>query len=175
METNIIQNSEQERTENLTSLAYLLKLFLNYKRAKRKEKIYAWLIICGATILGIALFYLLIVKWDVVITNNQAQVKFVVYSGDNVQNTADNVAGIIYRVSKKYNKIHKVTLSLYRIHSKVHTTVYMGNITEDAIEPRKYKDLASYINARRDFLITRISSLQYADSLKDSIRNLPGE
>lgn len=165
METNLVQNLEQEKTENLTSLAYLLKLFLHYKQARRKEKIYAWLIICGAMILGIALFYLLIVKLDVVITGNEAQVNFVVYYGDSIQNTADNVAGIIYRVSKKYDGIYNVTLSLYMVHRKVHGTAYMGNITEDAIEPRKYKDLASYINARRNFLVTKISSLEYANSL----------
>ena len=166
METNLVRNLDPERTESLTSLAYLLRLFLHYKQARRREKVYAWLIICGAMILGIALFYLLIIKLDVIITDNQAQVKFVVYPGDSIQNTADNVARIIYRVSKKYNKIYKVTLSLYMVHGKIHSTVYMGNITEDAIETRKYPDLASYIDARRAFLITRISSLEYANSLK---------
>jgi len=166
METNPVQNLEPERKESLNSLAYLLRLFLHYKQAKRKEKIYAWLILCGLMAIGIVLFYLIIVKMNVTITDNQATVRFVVYPGDSIQDTADNVARTIYIVSQKHDKIYQVTISLYMTHSKVHSTLFMGDVTEDAIETRKYRDLASYIKARKEFISTRISSLEYANLLK---------
>ncbi|MFH1230867.1 MAG: hypothetical protein V1709_05155, partial [Planctomycetota bacterium] len=95
METNFNQTLSQEKRESLTSLAYLLKLFLHYKQARKKEKVYAWLIVCGIMIIGIALFYLLIVKLDVIITDNQAQVQFVVYPSDSIQYTAETVTSYV--------------------------------------------------------------------------------
>jgi hypothetical protein len=166
MEMNVNQNLEQGKKESLNSLAFLLRLFLNYKQTKRKEKVYAWIILCSVIITGTALFYLIILKSDIIITGNKAKIKFVVYSGDSIENTATNIAKVIYRVSKKYDQAYNVTVLLYITHNKIANASHIGNITEAKTETNKYNDIASYVNARREFFASKISSLKDANFLK---------
>lgn len=157
---------EQEKTERLSCLGYLLKLLLRAKEEARKERIYAWVIAVSCITIGAIICYILFYEPTLKIEGSIANVNISTWAGDSLEVTADKVARYAYKAAKK-KQVKRIVASLSMAHLKAsgHPPVDMGIIIIDATEVRKYKDLVSYISNNIDNIKTQISFLEYAKHL----------